>query len=83
MTTNSAANSVTPSTLGRSLVAMPSTAYLPRPLSEKTRLGEDGAADQQAEVQAEDREDRGERAAQPVLDDDRRSCRPFARAVRM
>ena len=48
-----------------------SMAYLPRPWQGERRLGEDRAAEQQAEVQAEDGEDRRQRGAQPVLDHDR------------
>ena len=66
--TKNAASSVTPRTLGRSLAPIASTAYLPSPARLNARLGEHRAADQQAEVQAEDREHRRERAAQAVLD---------------
>ena len=46
-------------------------------------LGDHRAAEQQAEVDAEDRDDRGQRGAEPVLATTVRSGRPLARAVRM
>ena len=70
-TTNTAATSVTPSTIGRSLARTASTASLPEPGQPERGLGEHRAAEQQAEVEAEDGEDRRQRAAQAVLDHDR------------
>ena len=78
-----AAEQVTPEDLGRSWLLMASTRELADAVEREGRLGEHRAAEQQAEVEAEDGQDRGERRAQAVLDDDLRSVRPLARAVRM
>ena len=45
-------------------------------------LGEDGAAESEADVHAEHRHDRQHRVAQHVRAHDRHSGAPFARAVR-
>ena len=46
-------------------------------------LGDDGAADEQGDVEAEHGHDRRQAGAQAVPEDDARSDRPLARAVRM
>ncbi len=56
-----AANSTTPMTFGRSLLLIASHRVLAEPVERERGLGEHRAAEQQADVETEDREDRGER----------------------
>ena len=64
-----APRTVTPMTVGKSFVAIDWTASCPIPGSPKTVSVMNGSAEQQADVQPQHRDDRGERAAQTVLVD--------------
>ena len=81
--TNTLATRTTPSTIGRSLPNTASTDELAEPGQRERGLGEHRAAEQQAEVEAEDGEDRRQGARMPCLTTTVRSRRPLARAVRM
>ena len=78
-----AASMTTPSTFGQVVVDDAVDGILAEPVEREHPLGEDRATEQQAEVEAEDRHDRGERSAQTVLHDDAAFPSPLARAVRM
>ena len=67
--TAAAVTTTTPSTVGRSWVVALVIASQPSPWMLNTRLGDDRAADQQGDVETEDRHDRRQARAQPVLED--------------
>ena len=67
--TAAAVQMTTPSTVGRSWVIAPLIREPAEPLDVEDRLGDDRAADEQRDVEAEDRDDRGQARAQPVLED--------------
>ena len=76
------AKTVIPSVVGRSKASRLLEQRPPEPGQPVDRLGEDRAAERQADVHAEHRHDRQHRVAQHVRAHHLRSGAPFARAVR-
>ena len=67
--TAAAVTTTTPSTVGRSWVVALVDREPPEPLDIEHALGDDRAADEQGDVETEDRHDRRQARAQPVLED--------------
>ena len=78
----SVAKTTTPCIVGRSRLRTLFSASRPRPGQAEDRLGEDRAAERDADVETEHRHDRQQRVAEHVPADDEVSGAPFARAVR-